>query len=199
MKNLLLLTMLLLLFVDTNGQKLNLNVSTGYKFESFEFPIVFADVPLSVDLEYFPLNWLSVYAGYEKFSGSFKFDEDLNFNEHLSYSMPKMGINYYPIVFNRSRVFVGGFAGIASQQLNTINYIQITELYNREPQITGIIFGDYKKSVLGYGIQMGYSYQIVKDRFNIGVLFDYTKFDIKSNTFAGIFVSGQVKLGFVLF
>jgi hypothetical protein len=113
--------------------------------------------------------------------------------------MPRVGINYYPIVLNRSRVFIGGFAGVASQQLNTIYSITEYEPIGLKPRIIGIDFGDYNKAVFGYGVKMAYSYQVIKDRFNMGILFDYTKFDIETNTFEGIFMSGQVQLGFILF
>lgn len=189
-------------FANLNAQKLSLNVSSGYKFENFEIPIVFADVPLSVDLEYFPLEWLSVYAGFEKFSGAFS--EDLfssdYYQEHLSYSLPKLGFNYYPIIYKRSKVCLGAFVGQAFQNLNTI--YSVTMVYNEANntnRIIGIEFGDYKKNLLTYGMKMAYSYEIIRDKINLSFILDYTKFVIESNTFPGVLVSAQIQVGIILF
>lgn len=171
------------------AQELNASFGLGYSKAGKHYN----DIPLEFQIEYFPLSWISVFTGYEKFNASYnEFDipryafYGIGFNSQFSYSLFKLGFNYYPLIHGRSKVALGGFIGRGLVSRNStpfISYLDSRQSVNSEKIYEiAIISGDYRKFLTASGFQFIYSYQVIKDMLSLGIKFDYTGFRFQ-NTF----------------
>ncbi|MFC0876444.1 hypothetical protein ACE01N_07605 [Saccharicrinis sp. FJH2] len=165
------------------SQPFNVIFYSGYSTDGKHY----ADIPLEVELEYFPVDWFSVFAGYEKFNSSYdEFDNPMyafygiGFNSQFSYNLPKLGFNYYPLINGRSKVAIGTFVGRGKVSRNSTPFISYLDSRESEGSDKiyeiAIISGDYKKNLTGYGVHFRYTYEVLKDQLSLGVKIDYTGF-----------------------
>ncbi|MFB6318715.1 hypothetical protein [Saccharicrinis sp. FJH54] len=183
MKKILVSIAVVVCFQFVKAQPFNIIFYSGYSTDGKHY----SDIPLGVGVEYFPVEWFSVFAGYEKFSSAYnEFDNPryafygIGFNSQFSYSLPKLGFNYYPLINGRSKVAIGTFVGRGTVSRNStpfISYLDSRESEGSEKIYEiAIVSGDYKKNLTAYGVQFMYMYELLKDQLDLGLKIDYTGF-----------------------
>jgi len=141
---------------------------------------------MEVGIEYYIFNSISVGLNYEKFESAYylfentDLAEDLNFVINTSYALPKLVFNYYPLDLSRHKVRIGSYFTRGRLTSDRPSYFDLIEIYKTttEQNIVNVDYGigDYIKQVNGLGFTFGYSYVILPEKMNIGVLFDYIHF-----------------------